>query len=321
MEYEQIPAKELRRLYVKATLRQRYRVAINRIDSPHIGPSLLVNVVSALEGFARAVALRSLVQRGMPIKQAYNCLRNIGPIVLIREHICRAYNVAPKTAFGDDAWAQLPDAVAFRNLLVHEATYLHGGTCNRLIAASRHILDTLAQMAGACGHRRPSNRRCSTRRFQVQLVPSRAALAAACLIPSVALLAATATSSGPPDRFHAEEPSYSCTIENVYGLAPDATLQISAWNQDAKGSRFVVSRLTGQIIGDWLPTLNATSVEVLRPGDDEEWAFHSAARFDVGGNHNVQIVHIEQFRKGPRKPFVAAALGGFGIFTGHCELR
>ena len=54
----------------------------------------------------------------------------------------------PDDAFGEGAWARLPEAVRFRNLLVHEATYLNGGTCDALFGAATHILDRLGQLAG-----------------------------------------------------------------------------------------------------------------------------------------------------------------------------
>lgn len=137
-----LTADELRELYVVATLSQRYRVARDRIDHPSLGPSLLVNVVSALEGFARAIAVKAAVKRGEAVESAYNQLRNLGPVRLIAEHVCPAYHIAPVAAFGEVAWNALPEAVRFRNLLVHEATYLNGATCDALISAAAHVLSS-----------------------------------------------------------------------------------------------------------------------------------------------------------------------------------
>lgn len=149
MGYDQTSPDELRRLYLEGTLRQRYAIAIQRIDNPHLGPSLLVSVVSSLEGFARAVAMKVLVNNRVPLDQAYSRLWRLGPVEMISKHICPAYDVAPTDAFGVEVWSHLPEAIKFRNLLVHEAAYLHGGTCKRLIAASRHALDKLAELTGA----------------------------------------------------------------------------------------------------------------------------------------------------------------------------
>ena len=141
--------KQLRDLYVAGTLKQRYRIACQRIDFPQLGPSVLVNAVSALEGFSRAIAVRVLVQAGTSVQKAYQFHRSTGTIDLITKHICPWLRTTPTAAFGAKVWQQIPEAVEFRNLLIHEATFLNGGTCKRLIAASRHCLDTLAALSGA----------------------------------------------------------------------------------------------------------------------------------------------------------------------------
>lgn len=49
---------ELRRLYVEATPRQRLHIAKQRLESPpEHGPNVLVAAVSAVEGFARSIAM------------------------------------------------------------------------------------------------------------------------------------------------------------------------------------------------------------------------------------------------------------------------
>jgi hypothetical protein len=148
----QIPPEQLREMYVGATLRQRYRTASQRIDHPELGPSVLVNAVSALEGFSRAVAVRALVANGAVLKAAYGRLRNTGAVDLITLHVCPALGLPPAEAFDARAWEQIPEAVHFRNLLIHEATFLHGGTCKRLIAASRHCLERLAELTVPPNH-------------------------------------------------------------------------------------------------------------------------------------------------------------------------
>jgi len=146
---EELTPKQLREIYARGTLKQRYGIACQRIDFPDLGPSVLVNAVSALEGFSRAVAVRALVQAGMSVRDAYVYHRNTGTIDLIAKHICPWLHTTPTIAFGARVWKQIPKAVAFRNLLIHEATFLNGGTCKQLIGASRHCLDRLAALAGA----------------------------------------------------------------------------------------------------------------------------------------------------------------------------
>ena len=151
MAETEMTAKRLRDLYLKGTLPQRYGVACQRIDQPGLGPSVLVNAVSALEGFSRAVAVRALVRAGTRLQAAYEYHRGTGVVDLIAKHICPAFQTTPIAAFGAQAWKQIPEAVEFRNLLIHEAAFLNGGTCKRLIGASRHCLDRLAEVTGAAG--------------------------------------------------------------------------------------------------------------------------------------------------------------------------
>jgi hypothetical protein len=83
------------------------------------------------------------------VREAYQFHRNTGTVDLITKYICPWLRTTPAAAFGAKAWQQIPEAVEFRHLLIHEATFLNGGTCNRLIAASRHCLDRLAELSGA----------------------------------------------------------------------------------------------------------------------------------------------------------------------------
>ncbi|MEZ4411837.1 MAG: hypothetical protein R2910_02465 [Gemmatimonadales bacterium] len=149
MADDELTPQQLREIYGTGTLKQRYHIACQRIDLPDLGPSVLVNAVSALEGFSRAVAVHALVQAGMSLRDAYAYHRNTGTVDLISKHICPWLRTTPTRAFGASAWKQIPSAVLFRNLLIHEATFLNGGTCKRLIAASRHCLDKLAALTSA----------------------------------------------------------------------------------------------------------------------------------------------------------------------------
>ena len=57
MNYE-VRLKPLRKKYIEATLSQRLHVALQRIKGSGDGPDLLVAYVSAIEGFARSLAMR-----------------------------------------------------------------------------------------------------------------------------------------------------------------------------------------------------------------------------------------------------------------------
>lgn len=140
--------KELRELYVNASPRQRYEVALERLQYHDSGPNLLIQHVSAVEGFARSVALDLEVKAGKPLDRTYERLRDIGPIPLIRDHIAHRIQQEPKDIFGADDWELFDISVQFRHLLVHEAAYLRQGFTNALIPACRKVLDKLAEIAG-----------------------------------------------------------------------------------------------------------------------------------------------------------------------------
>jgi len=144
----QIPCADLRQAYIGANLRQRYRVAMSRLENPEHGPNRVVTAVAALEGFARAVTVKGLVAEGASVDDAYARVRWTGPLELIADHVLPALGTTAEEAFNTSAWALIPEAIQFRNLLVHEATYLHGGTCEELIAAVTHVAERMAQLAG-----------------------------------------------------------------------------------------------------------------------------------------------------------------------------
>jgi uncharacterized protein YutE (UPF0331/DUF86 family) len=50
--------------------------------------------------------------------------------------------------FGTEDWELFNNAVQFRNLLVHEATFLRAEYTNQLIPACKSVLNKLAKIAG-----------------------------------------------------------------------------------------------------------------------------------------------------------------------------
>jgi len=146
---EQIPADVLRRLYIQGDLRQRYSVAAARIANPEHGPNQVVAAVAALEGFSRAVALKAALAKGATLEDAYATLRFKKPLSLILEDVLPALRTTVEKAFDSEQWSLIPSAIEFRNLLVHEATYLHGYTCQCLVGAAVHVFERLAELAGA----------------------------------------------------------------------------------------------------------------------------------------------------------------------------
>jgi hypothetical protein len=112
----------------------------------------------------------------------------------------------------------------------------------------------------------------------------------------------------------AGELSYTCQVLHVYGLSNDGSLSISGFEKQMRGSSFSVSRISGEIIGEVIPTLNARSTSVVNKGSTRN-SFKAIADF---GNQ-FQILEVKEFIKKPVKPFVSSSMGGAGIVTGLCK--
>lgn len=125
-------------------------------------------------------------------------------------------------------------------------------------------------------------------------------------LASIALCSAFAAVAG--------DHEYACRVLQVYDLAADGHLASSAWDASLKDGSFTVSRDTGDIVGQVLPTALAKSVRVVNRGSKQN-AFKAVADF----GEQIQIIEIQEFRDGPVKPFVAASMGGAGIVSGVCR--
>jgi len=128
----------------------------------------------------------------------------------------------------------------------------------------------------------------------------------------------------------AGELTYTCKITHVYELNSKGSLSVSNWEKEFNKSEFSVSRVTGEISGKVIPTLLANSTKVINKGS-KEYSFKSIAHFDSEhkplpsgiekpeSTASVQLLEIQEFRKGEQKPFIAMSMGGAGIITGFCK--
>lgn len=124
--------------------------------------------------------------------------------------------------------------------------------------------------------------------------------------------------------------AYTCKVIHVYELDDDGSLRSSNWEKQFKDSEFSVSRVTGEVIGEVIPTLLANSTKVINKGN-EEYSFKSIANFDsvnkplstgsegAKSTTDIQLLEIQEFKHGEIKPFVAMSMGGAGIVTGLCK--
>lgn len=128
----------------------------------------------------------------------------------------------------------------------------------------------------------------------------------------------------------ASELAYTCKVLHVYDLEDGGSLRASNWEKQFKDGEFSVSRVTGEIVGTVIPTLLANSTKVINKGN-KEYSFKSIAEFDAvnkplsSGHENakdtasIQLLEVQEFRKGLDKPFIALSMGGAGVVTGICK--
>ena len=139
---------ELRRLYVEANLRQRLSVVQDRIQNPHHDPNLLIAYVSAVEGFARSLVMHLHGSTKEELSRAYPRYRNTKVEDMITEYLDKRKLQPPADFVPVNTGCEFQSAVQFRNVLVHEGTYLEPALSGPLIEASRDVLRGLSEAAG-----------------------------------------------------------------------------------------------------------------------------------------------------------------------------
>ena len=112
----------------------------------------------------------------------------------------------------------------------------------------------------------------------------------------------------------AGERAYTCEVLHVYKLSDEGSLVTSGYEKQMKGSSFSVSRITGEIIGEVIPTEMAKKTGLVNKGSKRN-SFKAWADF---GNQ-LQLTEVQEFRRGRNKPFVSSSMGGAGIVTGMCS--
>ena len=138
---------QLRFNYVLATPAQRLAVAMQRIQNPDHGANLVVIHVSAIEGFARSLAMHQEASTKDELLRIYEKYRNPGPETLITKYLQNKIGADPEGFFGAADWELFGYAVQYRNAIVHEATYLGQATYPELISACERILVRLTELA------------------------------------------------------------------------------------------------------------------------------------------------------------------------------
>lgn len=108
--------------------------------------------------------------------------------------------------------------------------------------------------------------------------------------------------------------TYTCVVVHVFDLSESGSLETSSFENTMKGSAFTVSRQTGEIFGQVVPTSRAKYTRVVNSGSKDN-SFKAVADF----GEQYQILEVQEFRNGSVKPFVSSSMGGAGIVTGVCK--
>jgi hypothetical protein len=137
---------ELRRAYVLATPRQRLKKVRECLDDQALKPNDVVVSLAGVEAFARCLVLHQRAKRtARSVREIYPAIRDAGAPALVAEFFrCRA-NAEPEAAVGERAWALLQEAVEYRNLLIHECTWLNLPKAATLVWACRLVLYRMAE--------------------------------------------------------------------------------------------------------------------------------------------------------------------------------
>lgn len=137
---------ELREAYVKASPQMRLNVALQRIKNPTCGANQIIQIVSAVEGFARSLAVhRNNLITGEEIDAAYKKLKSKGPKQII-EYICEIEKLNRADLFPEEQWELFEYAIKYRNLLIHECTFLGQDKFPQLIDSTLYIFEKLREI-------------------------------------------------------------------------------------------------------------------------------------------------------------------------------
>ena len=141
---------ELQRAYAMATPAARLRVIKQRLAGAHgeMGSTRLVTVVSAVEALARSLVVHSAGRPASTAEMRHRQFRNTGPVELVEEVL--RLRAAPRGAlhFEEETWDLFEVAARYRDLIVHECTYVGQDRHPYLIAAAQEVLQGLIELAG-----------------------------------------------------------------------------------------------------------------------------------------------------------------------------
>ena len=134
---------KIRELYIAATPRQRLSIVRQRLEDHHFGPNRLVTAVSAVEGLARCLLQHLGAKSKDDLRKVYPKYKDWTAKSLVREYLAKCGISDPAAFLEEDNWKLFGYAVDFRNVLVHECTYLGLDKFPSLIGACEAVLEKL----------------------------------------------------------------------------------------------------------------------------------------------------------------------------------
>ena len=147
--------KNIRDVYVGATLSQRYKVLCDRLgDFGYNCPDKLVTCVTAVEAYARSILVQRAGEDVEPRRKAYDDKWRYGKPMDMLDAILNEFGLAEGELFREDNKALVEHAVEYRHMLVHEGTYLGQDKFPSMIEACLEVLDKLADLTGIPEDRR-----------------------------------------------------------------------------------------------------------------------------------------------------------------------
>ena len=147
MDYSQ-HLMDLRRSYVALLPSQRFRIAMQRIESPDNSPNLIVSYVSGIEGLLRSLVVHKVVaDQEQPIEDVYK-QHKMATVENLYSKYLELNEIKSQSLVTDEVFELVVFAVKYRNLLAHECTYLRQGISSELIPACEEFLFALADSAG-----------------------------------------------------------------------------------------------------------------------------------------------------------------------------
>jgi len=141
---------ELQRAYAVATPAARLRVIKQRLASAHneMGSTRLVTVVSAVEALARSLVVHAPGRPASTAEMRHRQFRHTGPVELVEEVLHLRGGKAPLQHFERETWELFEVAARYRDLIVHECTYVGQDRHPYLISAVEAVLQGLIELAG-----------------------------------------------------------------------------------------------------------------------------------------------------------------------------